>query len=158
MRNEKNETMIFYLIKRSIFSNFFHFVIFALILMFSLNELMLRSFFIVMYKNLWCFEFDRFVNLLHKRKTIQQNNFQSLITSHNLKTRRETTSSSRQDEKKATQSFWWWRDVRKTYFLLISIYSKNAFDFHFLKSWIKSSKTSALRTLIATSRRKKCFE
>ena len=67
MRNERNETMIFYLIKRSISSSLFHFVISALTLMFSLNELMLRSFFIAMYKNLWCFEFDRFVDFLHER-------------------------------------------------------------------------------------------
>ena len=50
MKNEMNETLIFYLIRKSIFSNFFHFVIFALAFMFSLNELMLRIFFIVMYK------------------------------------------------------------------------------------------------------------
>ena len=100
MRNERNEAMIFYLTKKTISSNLFHFVIFALTFMFSLNELMLRSFFIVMYKNLWCFEFDRSVNFLHERKTTQQNNFQSLIISHNFKTRRKTTSSSKQDEKK----------------------------------------------------------
>ena len=47
----------------------------------KLLKLMLRSFFIVMYKNLWCFEFDRFVDFLHERKTVQQSNFQSLITS-----------------------------------------------------------------------------
>ena len=35
MRNEKNETLIFYLTKKSIFSIFFHFVIFALTLTFS---------------------------------------------------------------------------------------------------------------------------
>ena len=52
MKNEKNETMIFYLIKKSMFSNFFNFVIFALIFMFNLNELILRYSFIVMYKNL----------------------------------------------------------------------------------------------------------
>ena len=52
MRNERNETLIFYLIRRSVFSSFFHFVIFALALTSSLNELMLRTFFIVMYKNL----------------------------------------------------------------------------------------------------------
>ena len=52
MRNKMNETLIFYLIRKLIFSNFFHFVIFALTFMFSLNELMLRTFFIVMYKNL----------------------------------------------------------------------------------------------------------
>ena len=52
MKNEMNKTLIFYLIKKSIFSNLFHFVIFALTFMFSLNELMLRIFFIVMYKNL----------------------------------------------------------------------------------------------------------
>ena len=51
MRNEKNETLIFYLIKRSVFSSFFHFVIFALAFTSSLNELMFRIFFIVMYKN-----------------------------------------------------------------------------------------------------------
>ena len=51
MKNEKNETLIFYLIKKSIFSNFFHFVIFALTFTFSLNELIFRIFFIVMYKN-----------------------------------------------------------------------------------------------------------
>ena len=158
MKNERNETMIFYLIKKSISSSLFYFVIFALAFRFSLNELMLRFFFIVMYKNLWCFEFDRFVNFLHKRKTIQQSNFQSLIIFHNLKTRRETTSSSKQNEKKAIQSFWWWRDARKTYFLLISIYNKNVFDFHFFRNWIKSSKTFALRISIATFRRKKCFE
>ena len=158
MRNERNEAIIFYLTRRSAFSSLFHFVISALALMSSLNELMLRSFFIAMYKNLWCFESDRSVDLLHERKTVQQSSFQSLITFHNLKTRRETTSSSRQDEKKAAQSLWWWRDVRRTYFLLISIYSRNVFDFHFFKSWIKSSETSALRTSVATSRRKKCFE
>ena len=42
--------------------------------------LMLRSFFIAMYKNLWCFESDRSVNLLHERKTTQQSSFQSLTT------------------------------------------------------------------------------
>ena len=50
MKNEMNETLIFYLIKKSTFSNFFHFVIFALTFMFNLNELMLRIFFIAMYK------------------------------------------------------------------------------------------------------------
>ena len=50
MKNEIDETLIFYLTKRSVFSNFFHFVIFALALMFNLNELMLRIFFIAMYK------------------------------------------------------------------------------------------------------------
>ena len=51
MKNEKNETLIFYLTKKSVFSNFFHFVIFALAFTFSLNELMFRTFFIAMYKN-----------------------------------------------------------------------------------------------------------
>ena len=49
-KNEMNKTLIFYLIKKSIFSNFFYFVIFTLTFMFNLNELMLRTFFIVMYK------------------------------------------------------------------------------------------------------------
>ena len=51
MKNEKNETLIFYLIRKSIFSNFFHFVIFALTFTFNLNELMFRTFFIVMCKD-----------------------------------------------------------------------------------------------------------
>ena len=51
MKNEKNEALIFYLIRKSIFSSFFHFVIFALTFTFSLNELMFRIFFIAMYKN-----------------------------------------------------------------------------------------------------------
>ena len=51
MKNEMNEALIFYLTRRSIFSSLFHFVIFALALMSSLNELMLRIFFIAMYKN-----------------------------------------------------------------------------------------------------------
>ena len=38
MKNEMKRTMIFYLTKRSIFSSFFHFVIFALAFMSSLNE------------------------------------------------------------------------------------------------------------------------
>ena len=38
MKNEKNETMIFYLTRRSVFSSFFHFVISALASMSSLND------------------------------------------------------------------------------------------------------------------------
>ena len=41
-KNKTNETLIFYLIKKSIFSCFFHFVIFALAFMSSLDELRAR--------------------------------------------------------------------------------------------------------------------
>ena len=44
------------------------------------HGLMLRSSFIAMYKNLWCFGPGRPVGLLHERKTAQQSSFQSLTT------------------------------------------------------------------------------
>ena len=50
-----NEALIFYLIRKSTFSSFFHFVIFALTFMSNLNELMLRTFFIAMYKKILMF-------------------------------------------------------------------------------------------------------
>ena len=43
MKNEMNETLIFYLIRRSISSSLFHFVILALAFMSSLNELTKRA-------------------------------------------------------------------------------------------------------------------
>ena len=52
MKTENHEALIFYLIRRSVSFSLFHFDIFALTFMSSLNELMLRTFFIAMYKNL----------------------------------------------------------------------------------------------------------
>ena len=79
MRTENHETLIFYLTKRSVSFNLFHFDIFALAFMFSLNELMLRTFFIAMYKNLDVWTWSIFDRLLSTHM-IQQSNFQSLIT------------------------------------------------------------------------------
>ena len=91
IKTEKYETLIFYLIRKSIFSNFFHFVIFALTFMFNLHELILRIFFIIMYKNfdvLNMIDFRSFVeHFIWFNKTI-------------FKTRRETTSSSKKRKKK----------------------------------------------------------
>ena len=75
MKNEMKKTMIFYLTKKSIFSSFFHFVIFALTFMSSLNELMLRTFFIVMYKILDVLNMIDLQTMILQNKMTLQNRF-----------------------------------------------------------------------------------
>ena len=75
MKNEMKKTMIFYLTRKSIFSNFFHFVIFALTFMFSLNELMLRTFFIAMYKIFDVLSMIDLQTMILQNKMILQNRF-----------------------------------------------------------------------------------
>ena len=53
MKNEMNETLIFYLIKKSVFSSLFHFVIPALAPMFSLDEFP-ESYAITLACSLYC--------------------------------------------------------------------------------------------------------
>ena len=93
MKNEMNETLISYLTRRSISSSFFHFVISALALMSSLNELMLRTSFIAMYKNL------DVLSMIDLRSSVEQSDSAEQLSESSysftiLKTRRETTSSS----------------------------------------------------------------
>ena len=130
MRNEMNETLIFYLIKKSTFSSFFHFVIFVLTFMFSLNELMLRTFFIVMYKILmfwiWSIFCKSFIEQSDSTKQLSKFNYFFTI----FKTRRETTSSSKKRKKSSSIVLMMSRCMKNIFLVEFDIQQKR-FEFSF---------------------------